>query len=155
MAGEMVTAAFAIGVGILAVALLFTPVMDFTTTDSLQYLEVDNGSEKSVNDNLNVSALDVNQTNATLELENTNDFNSSSKTLDVNQNATYNLSNDKLKVNLTEITVTDTTARVSVQYPPTFGFDPLVATFYENLDTLIALIGFVLVTFPLVVILVE
>lgn len=149
MAGKLVMGMFALGVLVLAIALLFTPVLDFTTSDNVKYIEIDNQTNKTVTDRLDLEALNVNDTNATFELENTDDFNTTSNLVNTTENRTFNLSNEKLYVNLTAITVNGTTAQTSVRYPPTFGMNSYVATFFESIDTLIALLAFMVVIIAL------
>lgn len=148
-----VMASMAIGVGLLAVALLFTPVMDTTTSDTTQYLEVDNGTTENVNDRMSIEAEEINGTNSTVTLENRGDFNSTTKTIDAAVETEFNLSGETLLVSNTEIIDNNTTARYRVTYPPTFGWNGFAGTFFTNLDLLLAALGLLLVVWPLVAVL--
>lgn len=150
MADKLITALFALGVGVLMVGSLFTPVLDFTTSDTVQYLAVDNQSTEEVSDSLNISALDVNASNATIELENTDDFTTTSHVLNETESRTFNLSGASLNVNLTAIE-SGTTTKNRIVYPPTFGMNDGAAVFFNNLDTIIAGVGFIFLILPLVV----
>lgn len=148
-----VTASVAIGVALLAVALLFTPVMNTTTSDTTTYVEVDNSSVEQITDRLDLKAVEINETNSTVTLENTNDFNSSTKTINESVETKFNVSGATLLVSNTEIVTNNTTAQYRVTYPPTFAWNNYAATFMTNLDLLIAVLGLLLIMWPLVAIL--
>jgi len=145
MAHGMTELFFALGVGILAVALLFTPIMDSVAGDATSNLELDNATAQNVTDRLELEATQINQTNSTVTLEDLTDFNTTSGTLNVSESRTFDLSNDNITVELTSIVTNNTTAQYSVTYPPTFGYNQYVATFMNNLDTIIAALGFLLI----------
>lgn len=150
---KAVTASIAIGVALLAVAMLLTPLMDTTTQNTVSFHELNNGSAENVTERLEIAAVDINETDSTVKLENLQDFNSTQQLLNETETKTFNLSGSSIDVNNTEIVTNNTTARYTVTYPPTFAWNDGAAAFFTNLDLLLAAIGLLLILWPLVAIL--
>lgn len=144
--------AMALGVGILLLAAGFSPMMTATQSDAVQFTELDENESKALTDTLNATAVTINQTNATLKLTQTRTFASQQQTIAEGAQASYSIDADTLLANTTSVVTNNSTAQFRVQYPPTFGFNDQAALLFTHLDTLLALVGFILVTFSTVVI---
>lgn len=141
--GNIVAGITSVGLALVVVLLLFTPLMSSVTSDRVSNVTVAEGSATEVTNHLDASALSVNETNATLEMENSQTLSSESKLLNTSSTESFNVSGEVVNATLVEVE-DNTTTTLSITSPRTFGKGPFETTFYQNIDVLLAIFALVL-----------
>lgn len=135
-------AVFALGALILAVGVFVSPLIGSAESDAQTAVELSDNQSETVHQNLDVvAAINTTSGNATFTFTNsrTLDRNSTS-VLQTGQSETLRLSGESITVNNSQFR--DPTVVADVTFPPTFGYDDSVKTFYDNLGLLLAFVGF-------------
>lgn len=141
--------AIAVGVLVLSVALFIPTLVDGTQNENQDISEIENGTTYDVNEKLSVSVTSVNVSNNTskVEVTNTDTLESSEKLLNVSKSKVYTIGGENVTAKLEGLRESPRGefATVTVTYPPTFGFGQASKTFFENVELMIVLVGFIIV----------
>lgn len=133
-------ALFGFGLLVLSVGLFIGPMAQSATTDAQTSEIVSDGETVQPHQNIemtvteNGSALDV-------TLTDTREADRQNVTLSEGENATVDLSGGEINVTY-DMRFGNGEHVVVLEFPPTFSYDDGTAAFYQNLDFLLVLIGF-------------
>jgi hypothetical protein len=141
--------AVAVGILVLCVAVFVPTLVDGTQNDKTAIAEIEENSTFDYTDKLSVEAVSVSQSSssATIEVRNSETFESSQKVLNASESKVYQVGGENVTATLEQLRFSTggEYATVSVSYPPTFGFGDASKDFFENMEIVIVLVGFIIV----------
>lgn len=148
-------AAAAMGILLLAVALLVPTLANSVNDNEAQTFNLSVNETQELTDKLQVELTDTQQQaandNATVKYTNLDDLSTNKTTLNESTNDKLNLSGDTITVQVKNIS--SNAAQVRSEYPPMFGWNNGARTFYEESDTIIIglAVAIVIVLFGVIV----
>jgi len=133
---------FVLAVFALATALFLPTLITSTQTTDTQSFDLQEGGVGNVTDYLAVEALNVSSSNsnATLEAVDREDFDSNNTAIDVGNTSTVTLDGEDVTLGVESVDDTDSVV-FNATYPPMYGFNDGVRTFYQNWEGLVVIIG--------------
>lgn len=139
-------AALAIGVFVSMAAFVGAPMIQATNTDVSHTFEIAENETETLDSSVQVKAQDVNATsgNVTLRYRDVATDQTVTDTIGEGNQSTISLAGENVTTTNEEITGADT-ARLTVRFAPTYGWDDGSKSLADRFDVLIALILFVLV----------
>ncbi len=151
MAKAFVGGAFFLGMIVLGAAFFVPSMMDLTVEDGVETIEMDQSQVVDLTDTLELQLDRVNNTSNDVNVTYTNTRTLDTNSTLINETATeaVNLSGDTIRTTSDSI-IDNSTAQLTVEYPPLFGWDSGPRAFMQNLDIILALFGFVLIGLSLV-----
>lgn len=145
MSARLALAVFAAGILIFVAALFVPTFVDNTTADATDVVELSEGESTNLTDRLSIEAHDINsgQDEINTTLQNLADLNATTAHLNTSETKTLNLSNEDINVTLDSISSNDE-ATITAVYSPAFGWDAAPRLFFENMEMVFALLGFLI-----------
>lgn len=145
MSARLALAVFAAGILIFVAALFVPTFVDNTTADAEDVVELGEGESTNLTDRLSIEAHDINngQNEVNTTLKNLVTLNTTTAHLNTSETKTVNLSNEDINVTLDSITSNDV-ATLTAVYSPTFAWDEAPRLFFENMEMVFALLGFLI-----------
>lgn len=135
--------AAAMGILLLAVALLFPPLADSVNNDATATYNLSTNNSQELTDKLELELDKTGQKlandNATITYRSLNDLNTTTATLNESTRQNLTLNNDEITATVTN--VSSDAATIETTYDPMFGFNTGARTFFEEIDTLLIALG--------------
>lgn len=141
--------AVAVGILVLSVALFVPTLVDVTQDTKQDIAQIQNQSTEEFTGRLSVRVTDVSfsGSKATVEVSNSDTLESNETTLNVSQSEQLTVGGENVTVKLENVDLITgyEYATVTVTYRPTFGFGSGSKIFFQNMEIVIVLIGFIIV----------
>lgn len=139
--------ALALGVLVLAVAVFVPTLIDATDQDTTQSVELVEGEQTDLTDNLAVRADAIANTaagtNATIRVRSLDTLNDSTKTIDEGNTSVFVV--DGANVDVENVATSNDSVIVRSTYDPRFGWNGGAATFFDNIGVILALLALIIV----------
>jgi len=144
---DMGQAAFALGLVVLVVALFIPTLVGTSLEDARTTLNLSEDESTELTDKLRVEvtnattspSVPATPSNATIEYTDLGNLDTNSSVMDQGTNTTLNLSGDSIDTGMEF--VTNDSARFNVTHPPMFGWNDSARSFIGFMDTLLVLLG--------------
>lgn len=144
-----VEAALALGVVVLCVAIVGPSLIDSTNNDVSETVNIYENQSDDPTDKLRVTSERVRPTQGTalIEVESLATLNSSTQQLNETESVDFVVDEQTVEVTLNAAVDGDNAefSRLTVLYPPDFGWQDSASTLMDNMGLLIALAGFIII----------